>query len=99
MGKVPSLGNRKFMTVKNAFFISPAYEVEPIRIIFLLKLMIMNVLLLVPSISGIAEKSLTESKVNSGVCVSNSLFLGRMNIWLAKIECHTVSVMTLMGSL
>jgi len=54
--------------------------VEPIKTIFFERLIRMKALELVPSISGIASKSLIENKVNSGSCESSSAAEGLTNI-------------------
>ena len=66
IGKIPLSGKRKFITPNIDFFISPAYSVPPIKTIFLVKSMRMNMSVLVPSISRSALKSLIHKIVNSG---------------------------------
>ena len=58
------LGMTKFIIENIAFFISPAYEVDPISTSFFLKLIMMKVSVLVPTSPGTAAKSSHESRVN-----------------------------------
>src|SRR5690349_1587219 len=63
IGKTPWRGSRKFRVLNIDFLISPAYVVPPMRIIRRLKFRMMKVPVLVPSISGSAEKLGAETMV------------------------------------
>ena len=78
----------KFITEKIDFFISPAYFVAPIKTSFFDKLIRMNVFDAVPSISGIASKSLIHITVSSGSEDSNSAADGLMKSWCANKLCQ-----------
>src|SRR5215510_13169396 len=67
IGKMPFFGRTKFMVENIAFLISPAYDVDPIRTNFFLKLIIMKVSVLVPIFFESEAKSSHESNVNSGL--------------------------------
>src|SRR5215212_6215018 len=99
IGKTPFFGRIKFMIENIAFLISPAYEVDPIKTIFLLKLIMMKVSVLVPISSGLAAKSSHESKVNSGTRISNSSGVGLVNSCRANRLCQARLLTILIGSL
>src|ERR687898_740236 len=99
IGNTPFFGRIKFIMENIAFLISPAYEVDPIRTNFFLKLMMIKVSVLVPISSGFAAKSSHESKVNLGACMSSSSGWGLMNSCRAKRLCQALLLMILMGSL
>ena len=56
MGSTPRAGSSKFIIEKAAFFISPAYSVEPTITSFSLRFMAMTVSLRVPMVAGSARR-------------------------------------------
>src|ERR1043165_8316441 len=84
------------MIVNALFFVSPAYDVPPIKTRRWLKSIRMNVGDLVPSRCGSAWKLGKLMIVNSGLCGSVSPLL-LINIVRANSECHDNSVITLIG--
>ena len=67
------------MMLKIDFFISPAYEVPPIRTVLRVKFSRMKTSELVPSRLGSALNSGAAITVNSGRCDLNSSAVGRRN--------------------
>jgi hypothetical protein len=75
------------------FFISPAYEVPPMRMSFLAKLRMTKAAELVPSDSGMAWKAGAKTTVYSGACLARrSGSSSRMNMLRANIACQARSV-------
>ena len=78
MGNTLRAGNRKFITPKMDFFISPAYWVPPMMTIRRVKFTITNTSEFVPSRLGSARKPGALTMVNSGLWVFSSSSVGRM---------------------
>ena len=93
------VGSIKFKTENIAFLISPVYPDPPIKIIFLVKLIIEKLELLVSSCAGLALKLGILIIVHSGSNEFNSSSSGLRNILLTKRLLQLYSFITLIGTL
>ena len=94
IGRTPSSGMRKFMTVNADFLISPAYSVPTMMISIRLRWTRIAVVVRVPSVSGSALNDETQMIVKLGANSASCSRVGVRNRLRAKMLAQAVSVYT-----